>query len=87
MMLRPQGYAVFTDKETGKKTEYDTVTCRHCQRMFHVGPKQRPEDVGGLCFVCMGLICKECVGKGCDEIQRKLDRAEASYHARRSYGI
>lgn len=84
MWMKAQGYAVVTNAD-GSKTESDTCTCRHCNTVFAVGPKQRPEDIGGLCTVCMGLVCPKCVGQGCDEIQRKLDRWEASYHARRSY--
>lgn len=85
-MRRAGGYAVWTD-ENGRRVEADTFSCRHCQRITHVKPKQDPTELGGLCKVCMGLVCSECAGKGCDEVQRKLDRAEASYHARRSYGI
>lgn len=85
-MRRPQGYAVITAAD-GRVHEADTATCRHCNGVFHVGPRQRAEDIGGLCGVCMGIICPRCLGRGCDEVQRKLDRAEASYHARRSYGL
>jgi hypothetical protein len=85
-MRRPHGYAVITGAD-GKVQESDTATCRHCNRVFHVGPKQRAEDIGGFCGVCSGIVCSECVGNGCDEIERKLDRWEASYHARRSYGL
>ena len=49
MWLRPQGYAVFTDRETGKKTEFDTSQCSHCQRLTHITPGTRPEDCGGFC--------------------------------------
>ena len=83
-MRNPGGYAVLTDPDKGV-VERDTVTCKHCQKLTHVKPKQRPEDLGGLCFVCMGLICSNCVGKPCDPMEEKLKRAEASYHARRSY--
>lgn len=85
-MLKPGGYAV-TTYDDGRIVEHDTASCKHCNRMYHVGVKQRAEDIGGLCMTCMGIVCPQCVGKGCDEIQRKLDRAEASYHARRSYGL
>ena len=87
MWRRPQGYAVMKDGDGRVLFEADSATCKHCNAIFHVGPKQRAEDIGGLCGVCMGIVCPNCVGKGCDEVQRKLDRAEASYHARRSYGI
>lgn len=86
-MRNAHGTAIITDRETGKQQFMDTMVCRHCQRITHVKPKQSPSELGGFCAVCSGLICSGCVGKGCDEIQRKLDRQEASYHARRSYGI
>lgn len=84
MWLRPQGYA--TISEDGKVVkEFDTLSCGHCNRIVHVKAKCRPEDIGGLCAVCKKAICPACVGHGCDEIERWLDRTEASYHARRSY--
>lgn len=86
MWRKPQGYAVVTDVD-GKKQELSTRTCAHCQRVDHIHAGQDPYEIGGLCYVCSRLICKDCVGKGCDEIQRKLDRWEAAYHARRSYGL
>ncbi len=85
-MLKPGGYAVTTFAD-GRQLETDTATCRHCNAVFHVGVRQRAEDIGGFCAVCSGIVCQRCVGKGCDEVQRKLERAEASYHARRSYGF
>jgi hypothetical protein len=85
-MRRPGGYAVLTTPDGGKK-EADTFTCKHCNRLTHVKPFQDPADLGGLCKCCMGLICSNCVGKPCDVIEKKLERAEASYHARRSYGL
>lgn len=85
-MRRPGGYALVT-RSDGRHIECDTFTCKHCNRIVHVRPKQDPAELGGMCKVCSGLVCSECVGKGCDEIQRKLDRWEASYHARRSYGM
>jgi hypothetical protein len=36
----------------------------------------------------MGMICPDCVGAmRCDPLERKLERAEAAYEARRSYGL
>lgn len=68
--------------------EIDSFTCRHCQVVTFVRPKQRAADIGGICKVCMGLICVRCVGlMRCDPIEKKLERAEARYHALRSYGL
>ena len=85
-MRKPGGYATINDPESGIE-EMDAFTCRHCCRITHVRASQRPEDLGGLCKLCMGLICTRCVGEPCDVIERKLERAEASYRARRSYGM
>lgn len=82
-MLRPQGYATITSPNG--LAECDTFTCAHCNAIKHVKPKERPEDIGGFCAVCGKLICANCVGKGCDPLEEKLKRMEASYHARRSY--
>jgi hypothetical protein len=85
-MRRPQGYT-FLIHGDGKITEGETFTCFHCQRLTMVGPKQRPEDLGGFCTICTRLICSHCVGKGCDPFEEKRKRMEASSEARRSYGI
>lgn len=86
MWLKPQGQARLSDPDRGT-VECDTMTCGHCNRMSHIRPGTRPEDLGGLCKVCMRLVCCTCVGQPCDVIERKLARAEASERARRSYGL
>lgn len=68
-------------------TELDTFTCKHCSRVVHVKPKERPEDLGGLCKQCMGLICCNCLDKGCAPFEKKLEAAEARARALRSYGV
>lgn len=82
-MRRAGGYAVATYPE--KIVEADSFTCSHCNRVKFVKAKERAEDLGGLCKVCMGLICDECVNKGCTPFEKKLEAQEARYHARRSY--
>ena len=85
-MHKPQGYTYLAEGD-GKVTEGETFTCAHCQRLTMVGPKQRPEDLGGFCGVCAKLICKHCVGKGCDPFEEKLRRHYARQDALRSYGF
>lgn len=86
MMRREGGYAIIT--EPGKPDrEASTFTCSHCCRVSHVKAGARAEDIGGLCKICMGLVCSECVGKGCDPLEEKLKREEARYDALRSYGM
>ena len=88
-MRNPGGYATII--EPGRSTrEADTFTCVHCNRVVHAvadGKPARPEDIGGLCMQCHGLICPACVGKGCDPLEEKLRRWEARQAARRSYGL
>lgn len=84
-MQRPGGYAVITQHD-GPQVEIDTFTCGHCNHVTHVKSRARPEDLGGLCKICMKPICTGCVGGVCDPFEEKLRRAEARYHALRSYG-
>jgi len=80
-MRRPGGYLLSVDPDAGSPFEADTFTCRHCQKIVLVKPMCDPADMGGRCTVCDGLICKNCVGKGCDPMEKKLQRLEA----RKSY--
>ncbi len=100
-MRKPQGYATVTSPDRsvvfldGVRREEipagvfeaDTFTCKHCARVTHVMPRMDPANMGGLCKCCYGLICRHCVGRGCDPLEAKLERAEAKERARRSYGI
>ena len=70
-----------------KTQEIDSTTCVHCNHVFFIKTGQRAEDMGGLCKICMGLICSSCVGKGCDPFEEKLKRQEQRGHALRSYGL
>jgi hypothetical protein len=85
--MKAGGGLSFIVDADGKAQEGETFTCFHCQRLTMVPHKARPEDVGGLCYVCYRHICPNCVGKPCDPFEEKLKRMEASYHARRSYGF
>jgi hypothetical protein len=73
--------------EDGRERAHDSFTCAHCQKVTFVRAKQKPEDLGGLCKVCMGLICSACVGQPCKTVEQRLAEEEASYEARRSYGF
>lgn len=68
--------------------EMDAFSCFHCGRIVHVMARCDPADLGGHCKICDKLVCPQCYGKGnCDPWEKQMQRAEASYHARRSYGI
>lgn len=57
--------------------EYETFTCGHCGQIKKVPPKASPDELGGLCKVCMSMICPACVGKNrCDPLEEKLKRQE-----------
>lgn len=102
MWLKPQGYATITSPEAAPAkldgfqcietragvTEFDTMSCGHCCRVIHVQSRQRPEDIGGLCKLCMRPICPQCVDHGgCDPLEKKLARAEERERTLRSYGL
>jgi len=75
-MRRPGGY-FFTCDETGSERVQDTFTCAHCNRIVAVKPLADPANMGGRCYVCDKLICPLCLGKGCDPLEKKLERIEA----------
>ena len=82
-MLRANNYAVIFNPD-GPTIERNNFTCGHCQRVTFVLPGQRADDIGGLCKVCMNLICPECTDKMvCDPFEEKLKRSEASDRLRR----
>jgi hypothetical protein len=71
--------------ETGNQ-RHSTFTCGHCNNLNVVKVKCRPEDLGGLCKVCMKLICPGCYKTGmCDPFEEKLKRSEERGIALRSY--
>jgi hypothetical protein len=67
----------------GEITELPTFTCGHCQNIRRVKPYCDPADLGGLCKICMTVVCECCVGKGCDPFEKKLEREEARGRALR----
>jgi len=83
-MRNAQGYATITDPDRGL-TELDTFTCNHCNCVKHVKPRENPEDIGGLCKVCMKLICSKCVGQPCVPFLEKIARLEAKFNNARYY--
>lgn len=100
-MRKPGGYAVLvTPREAvvyfdrlqattvgAGTTEVDTFSCGHCGSAVHVLPRQDPANIGGLCKQCMELTCPRCLGKGCEPLERKLERAEERDRVLRSYGM
>lgn len=87
-MRNPKGYVtivgdtrpVLVDRGSGTRiadAECDTFTCGHCNRIVHVPVKARPEDIGGLCRQCMGLVCPRCHGRGrCVPLEAAIERME-----------
>ena len=75
-MRNPGGYACIVEPDRPTR-ECDTFTCAHCNRVTHVKPGARAEDIGGLCKQCMGLICPRCVGQACVPFEKKLEAWEA----------
>ena len=85
-MLRPGGCFEITEPD-GATRYVETTMCGHCGAHRKIKPSQRPEDIGGFCYGCNRAICPRCVGGGCVPLEKWLEQQEASYHARRSYGL
>ena len=65
--------------------EFETFTCAHDQRIVRVSKRADPASCGGVCKMCMGLICSKCAASGkCDPFEKKLEREEAADRFRRA---
>lgn len=81
-MQAPRGYACVTGPDGIE--ERTAVTCGHCQRIFFVRAKARPEDMGGYCRVCDRAVCQACVKTGrCEPFEEKVARVEKTQDMRR----
>lgn len=87
-MRRPQGYAVITTPGVPTQ-EFDTFTCKHCQRIVLVQPNRDMITTdGGFCHKCFGLICDTCAAKGvCTPFERQLEAEEARWRLQRQMGL
>lgn len=79
--MRVGGYATITDPGATTR-EWDTITCRHCQRVVFVtkdaaGRVTAPADRLDFCRGCMSPICASCGAEGrCEPFEKKLERME-----------
>jgi hypothetical protein len=79
-MRKPSGLILETSLDTGKVREIESFMCHHCNRHTILWKGQRPSDIGGFCTICGSLICSSCVGKGCDPLEKKIQRwADQAY--------
>jgi len=94
-MLKPSGYTFETDLD-GKVHEGETFMCKHCQRHSHIKPRERPEDIGGMCPRCTGLLCPRCTGLMANgaacipfekDLEQQIERQLERQRSLESYGI
>jgi hypothetical protein len=74
-MLRPQGYSILIDPDTGT-VEQDTHTCAHCQKVTKLKPFVPLDQQGGFCRKCMALVCSDCAMKPCNPILKQVEEWE-----------
>ncbi len=71
MTPKKAGYAVIVGP--GYTKEFDTCTCKHCNRVWTVRSTEKGQgDPGGWCNMCMAPICPECAGKPCFPLEERL---------------
>lgn len=68
-------------------TEFDTTVCCHCNKIFHITPGCRPEDLGGFCRLCMLVTCPKCADGECTPFERRLDEMEKRDYVKRQYAL
>jgi hypothetical protein len=85
-MRRPGGY-FFSFDPGGVRQEADTFTCAHCNRVVIVKAKCNPDDLGGMCRLCMKMICPACVDLGaCTPFEKQIEAQERAFRLKRMAG-
>jgi hypothetical protein len=89
-MLKPHGYATWTDPER-PVVERDTVACCHCGAAIVVKPgtgatvyliwspgaQRWIEEAGAGCRLCLAAVCLRCEADGrCLPLERRLEQVE-----------
>lgn len=70
-----KGFILITDSRG--TVEQETFTCGHCNNVIRVPHRANPDDLGGMCRICMSMVCGPCVEKReCDPFEKKLKRIE-----------
>lgn len=90
-MRNPGGYGIIIDPVFGV-SEFDTITCSHCQTIVRVDAGHDPADIGAFCTICAKHICGPCHesmsrGNGCIPWEKKMEQIEARDRARKSYAL
>lgn len=90
MWIKPQGYSeivtpvddlinldhIRMEQIPAGVAKFDTCTCAHCNSVFHVSARMRPEDIGGVCPQCWKPICPKCLDKPCVPWEKQMDELE-----------
>lgn len=85
-MRTPGGHLICSGPDGVTTT--DTFTCFHCNCIVLVPTKADPAEIGGMCHLCMKLVCPRCVAAAaCTPFEKKLDAIERRYDTLRSYGM
>ena len=74
---RFRGVLLTTDKETGRTTGRELLTCCHC--LFTWSPVKGSGRLIGFCQNCAGFVCgrPSCVATGCLHHEAQLENIEA----------
>lgn len=74
------GYMMVDNRGAGGElVEFDTVSCKHCQRAMRVVRRAR---TGLLCMRCAGPVCETCGPGPCTPFVQKLEAAINARHGR-----
>ena len=85
-MRNAHGVGILTHPDY--KIERDACVCNHCQRIFHVGPRQDPASIGGICSGCNEIVCPRCAalrarGEPCLPWEKQMELLEAAVEKQR----
>lgn len=85
--MKPGGVGQYFDGQVGDAGrtmigEVNASTCAHCAAITEFSSMRNLQEHVDFCRGCMRLICLNCVGKPCDPIEAKAERAELEQRIR-----
>ncbi len=84
-MPKAGGYLVITEAD-GRKKEFDTFSCCHCNQVVVLDPQDPAMGRVGFCMKCSKRTCPKDQCKCCTPFMRKVERLEDEAYHRQARG-
>lgn len=86
--IQARGLQIRWDADTDKRIEWETHTCRHCQKVIDVPHGSSADDIGGFCERCQSVVCPKCAAAGvCRPFAERIEANLRQQARRQAMGL